>query len=156
MVPRVRHNVMNQHRFSLVALAVVALFLAGCGQDPKTTSGDSRRTIDGIEMTWTRSGGVAGIDITVEVENSGKWTVTDTGQDETREGELGDDKRKELESLVADTDLFEGGPGSDEGCADTFKDRLVFDGLELETDCGEAPNEPFADIVELLGEATET
>ncbi len=150
MVARVRHIAMKPHRFSIIAFAATLLFVAaGCGGASDGPAADS------AEMTWTRTGGIAGVDITVAVSDSGKWTMADAKQDESSKGKLDADELEELKTLVTSDELRSKPPSSDDSsCADVFHDRLVASQVDLETSCGKAPNQAFADIVQLLKDVT--
>ncbi|MGH3648466.1 MAG: hypothetical protein ACRDTM_14980 [Micromonosporaceae bacterium] len=108
-----------------------------------------------MQITLSRTGGIAGVDQRVVVEPEGAWTYTGDGKRKT--GELTDQQVSKLQSLAMDERLPAEAKRQDSGeCADGFEYSLKAGDVSLTAvDCGGFDNRPvFSELVDLLVDAT--
>lgn len=177
MVISMRHTAMKITRLASAALlATVVVGLAAC--DPASSASDQPADVaassqqsgdggsgdggqestreSGTEMTLTKTGGMAGLNLTLEVAADGAWTL-DEAKGEPKTGNLSEEETGTLAELSSDPDLAvtdrPDKPGAQ--CNDMFNYVLTVGEQEMRTDsCGAAPNQVFTDIVDLLSQAT--
>jgi cytoskeletal protein RodZ len=125
-------------------------------ESSQDSDGSDAEATEGIELTLTKTGGIAGINTVVEVAADGGWKIEE-GKQAPQSGTLSEDQISQLEEYTGDKDLMvtdrPGGPGKQ--CDDSYNYILSINGKDMKTDsCGKAPNEPFQNIVDVLHEAT--
>lgn len=123
-------------------------------------SDDSRADLGEVAaLTVTKSGGISGIDETLEVDAEGNWSYVKARM-APKKGELSKDELKDLKLLATDGGIKDKGKKSDTRCNDMQIYSVVID-LEKGDDvtvsadeCGVGPNEQFDDLINLLSQAT--
>lgn len=100
-------------------LLVTALWITGCvTREPQNTYTPPELEPDNWSVKLTISGGIAGIQRNIQVNEEGKYKVTDERTGNTVEGELTGEQLTELEALVT---AFEfSSPKTKSVCADCF------------------------------------
>lgn len=154
---------------TVVAAVGLSASLSGCGNSEvcviACAPGERFSSETGLEatVTLTKSGGVAGINETVEVEPDGSWThVASHGEQPSEPEQLAEEDMEQLWLLLGEPALY--GPGdadSGDQCNDYFIYSLTIAPTDdtADTDlssgeCGEHPNETFTEIVDFLYEHT--
>jgi hypothetical protein len=108
-------------------LLVAALWLVSCAApEPEITYTAPELETESWSVKLTVSGGIAGIQRNIQVDETGKYTVTDEQAGNTQTGELTDVELAELESLVTGFEFSS--PKTPSMCADCF----VYD-LEIQS-----------------------
>ena len=112
-------------------------------------------SVEGVQLVKT--GGIAGINETIEVKANGVWHHIDGKRDTTRSGKLTAAQMAELQQLVTDPKLLtEGGKAGTGHCADAFEYLLIVKYRLIHyTACGQGTKpEITLKIIELLQTAT--
>lgn len=122
--------------WKLLPLLALAALAAGCGDDDEPTRSGSGETI-----TYSRTGGIAGISerVTIEPDGAAKLEV---GYQDPAIAEFtvsGDDLEKLQDSLAGIGDVD--GPGTQTGCADCFIYALAVGDSTIEADDTNFPEE---------------
>lgn len=134
------------------------------GKDDSGDAGGDKEESQGslgaiTSVTLIKSGGFSGIEETLEIDAKGNWEYVKARM-APKKGELSSGELEDLLESASQADITDVGKKSDKQCNDMQTYRLTVvpkDGDKVEAntdDCGISPNEPFDDIVELLGEAT--
>ena len=118
-----------------IAFTLVALVLAsGCGDDDDAAPDSPAPPTEGQLVSYSRSGGIAGIDqqLTIDVDGKGTYTV---GQPEParRSIQLTDAEVAELQALLEAAALDAVEP-EQTGCADCFVYTINYAGTEAMLD----------------------
>lgn len=183
-----RHRDMKLNRIPAIVLAgAVALAVTACepkdeagagseGKDKSASSGtgdgggDDSGDGDGKDdtrdelgvlagLTVTKTGGISGIEETLEVDSEGKWSYVKARM-APKKGELSDSELGDLKALATDGGIKDKGKKSDTRCNDMQVysvdiDVVKGDDLQVSADeCGVGPNEQFDELINLLSEAT--
>jgi hypothetical protein len=120
---------------------LLALVVAGCGEDPKPKPGPAT----GPLVTYERGGGFAYQPRRVVIQRDGRARLTvQTGEKVTRDSfTITDAELDDLEQALGDARSVEA-PRTQTGCADCFTYEVRADGVEFVFDdvsLGEAPAE---------------
>ena len=110
-------------------LCACALLAAGCGDDDTTTADT------GTLVTYARTGGVASMPVSLEIQPDGSATV-EAGVDPARETfEVASEELEQLRSELdaADFESFEP-PAVPSGCADCYAYEVTYDGTTVSYD----------------------
>jgi len=132
-----------------LVLAVGAALLAGCGSDD-----DGPVVTDGVFVTFSQTGGVAGIDERVRIESDGNATVTLGEPSNTeRSFELTDAELDHITTLVEAAD-FDSMPAEPQptGCADCFVYTVEHAGDSVTYDDAIEPDSSIGELVTGLRE----
>lgn len=128
--------------------------------DDAGTQNDSGGQVGDIKsITLTKSGGISGMEETLEVGAEGKWEYVKARM-APKKGDLSGSEHEKLIKLVTDKDIAAVDKKSDKQCNDmqTYTLTLVpAKGKKVDVttdDCGVSPNSMFDDAIKLLGEAT--
>lgn len=106
---------------------LAALWLAGCATpEPEIKYTAPELETESWSVKLNVSGGIAGIQRSIQVDETGKYTVTDERAGNTQAGELTDAQLAELELLVTGFEFSS--PKTSSMCADCF----VYD-LEIQS-----------------------
>lgn len=142
----------------ILCLAAVALFAAGCGSSAEPGDSDGPVQTDGSLVTYSRTGGVAGLDERLRINPDGTATLA-YGEpvDTEREFELTSAERERITSLLeeADFDSMPANPGPT-GCADCFVYTVEYGGESVTYDDVAEPSASIAALVAALGELTDS
>jgi hypothetical protein len=144
-----------------VALVVVGGVVVGAatgcgGATPAETSVTSPPA---IPVVVNRTGGIAGVNQTIEISVDGTWVYRDNRLNEHENGKLAPDQRVSLQQLVHDPDfatqLARGGSTRDL-CADAFHYLVETSGeAQAYEDCGAETEAPAVkSVLALITEAT--
>lgn len=130
-----------------------AALLAGCGSDDEDDSGGPIQT-SGALVTYTRTGGVGGIDERLRINPDGTATLA-IGEPANveRSFELTAAELDRIESLLDGAD-FDSMPATPEptGCADCFVYAVEYGGRSVTYDDATEPSASIAALVAGLGE----
>jgi hypothetical protein len=121
-------------RAFLGALAIsLAIAVAGCGGGD---DGGSEHGPTGGEITYSRSGGLAGISESLTIAPDGTVTVKSgfPGEPRTKELQIGDAQLRALEADLSKADLESLDEGEAAGCADCFVYVLSYGGETAKAD----------------------
>ena len=140
----------------LLVLAAVAALLAGCGSDDEP-SDDTPVLTNGALVTYTRTGGVAGLDERLRIDPDGGATIA-YGEpvDSERSFDLTEAELDRVNSLLETAD-FGSMPANPEptGCADCFVYTVEHGGDSVTYDDATEPSPSIAELVAALGELTD-
>lgn len=122
---------------------VLTLFVAGCSSPavPSPSAVPSSPVREPVAVTVTRTGGIAGIQDTIKVDASGKWTRQDRG------GRLTIEQVTQLQRLATDPRLIAeaAATSSPTKCADAFNYTVTAGQLTVRyTDCPSDARPPAA------------
>lgn len=139
----------------ILVLAAVAA-LAGCGasDDQPETTGTTQT--NGALVTYTRTGGVGGVDETLRIEPDGSATLTiGEPQNTHNDFELSSSELERIQSLLDAADL-EAMPTNPQptGCADCFVYTVEYGGHTITYDDASPPPESVGELVTGLGDLT--
>ena len=124
-------------RLVMLLLAASLLTLGGCAKSG-TTPGAATEGIHMPPFTISRTGGIAGVMDTLQVEQNGQWSLTTRGSTPTA-GQLDVQAAGRIAHLLADpalgAEIASAAPNS--GCADQFKYHVALSGRDFSfDDCG--------------------
>lgn len=132
---------MSSHRwFALTLLVAIGGVAAGCGGS-SGEPGETSVTPAAVPVSITRTGGLAGVNQSIEIAADGTWVYTDNRRNQTENGSLAPDQRIQVLRLVADpafTEQLTKAAKPDPGCADGFHYTIRAGGGETRSfvDCG--------------------
>jgi hypothetical protein len=135
----------------MVALAVA---ITGCGGDDDTDP--DRPGGSGPLVTYTKTGGIAGVHERLLVAEDGSATLAVGFQNQARESfDLAPDELERLRDLLAAADFADVGPDRGLGCADCFQYEIEYAGKTAAfAEIGEIP-ESVGEVVAELGRIVE-
>lgn len=126
------------------ALGALLFVLTGCASgDPTTPSPSAEQK---LTVTVARSGGIAGVRESINVDGTGEWIHT-AGSDASKTGQLTADQVNQLQKLATDTRLpaeaaTVAGPSK---CADAFTYAVTAGAVTVRfVDCGTDSFQPPA------------
>jgi hypothetical protein len=127
----------SMRRLVMLLLAASLLTLAGCAKSG-TTPGADTGGINLPPMTISRTGGIAGVMDTLQIEPNGQWSLTSRGST-PEAGQLDVQAADQITELLAnpglDAEIAAAAPNSQ--CADQFRYRVRLSGREFAfDDCG--------------------
>jgi hypothetical protein len=134
----------------------VGVLISGCGDSDDATTQATVQT-DGSLLTYTRTGGVGGIDERLRIDPDGTATLSYGEPANTRnEFELTDAQLDEIQALLDGAD-FDATPTDPEqtGCADCFVYTLTYGGHTVTYDDATQPPSGVGELVSSLGELAE-
>jgi hypothetical protein len=143
----------------LLLLAALAALLAGCGSDDTADDGEDDPVLtNGALVTYTRTGGVAGLDERLRI-NPDETATLSYGEpvNTERKFELTGSQLDEIRSLLdqADFDSMPASPAPT-GCADCFVYTVEYGGDTVTYDDATEPSASIAALVAALGELTDS
>lgn len=148
----------------LAALAAPTALLAGCGQGgsgstPGASASDTADSapVSAPTITLTRTGGLAGVNESIEISTDGGWTYTDHRKGTSESGKLTDAQRADLANLALNPDLVTEAQQEPPGkCADAFVYSVNVAGLAVSFEhCESSAKRPVLDaVIELVTSAT--
>ncbi len=142
----------------LLILAVAAALVAGCGSDDDSSDDDGPVLTDGALVTFTQTGGVAGMDERLRIEPEGNATVT-LGEpfNTERSFELTDAELERITTLLEAAD-FDSMPVEPEptGCADCFVYTVEYAGDSITYDDATEADASIAELVAGLREVVDS
>jgi hypothetical protein len=148
----------DMNTFRALALVIVVAALVGCGEsDPDEPSGEPVLT-NGALVTYTRTGGVAGLDERLRIEPDGTATIAYGEPVDSEEPfDLSDAELERLTALLEAAD-FDSTPENPEqtGCADCFVYTVEYGGKSVTYDDVTQPAPSIAELVAALGEIAES
>jgi len=138
---------MRHPRWLLLPLVVCAAYLAvgcatpGSGGGPTSASPSATTSAPATAQTLkiTRTGGIAGVNQSVEIALDGSWVYTDAKMGTTQRGTLTSAELAQLHQLLAAPAFLQQvlAPAASSACADAFSYLVDFGGQRLTvTDCG--------------------
>jgi hypothetical protein len=118
----------RSHPMRLIALGVaMVLVVAGCGGGDESVPDPPQG--GGPLVVYTKSGGVAGVNEHLEIDDDGAATLTVGYQpDQVQRFELGADQLEQLRGLLEEADFAGVDPGPGIGCADCFQYEIAYAG----------------------------
>ena len=146
----------------LFGLVTTVGFLAGCGgvkvNEPPAASSAAPATsapAGPMTITFTRSGGIAGVHQTVVIDASGNWTYTDQRKGQSEKGTLTPAQLAQLAQLATDPRVAEEVRGGGTSvCNDAFQYALTIGNQMYRfEDCGQSRPAVQA-ILSVIAEAT--
>ena len=143
----------------VLLIAVIALFAAGCGDsDEPQPSDDGPVLTNGALVTYSRSGGVGGIDERLRIEPDGSATVTiGEPMNTDRSFNLSASELADVQALLdaADLDAMPVEP-QPTGCADCFVYTVEYGGRSITYDDATEPEPSVGELVTGLDEIVTT
>jgi hypothetical protein len=149
----VRNRGMNAG-WILVLAATTAL--AGCGNSGDEADTTGTIQTNGALVSYTRTGGVGGVDETLRIEPDGTATLRiGEPQNVSNSFELSANELERVQSLLdaADLDAMPADP-QPTGCADCFVYTVEYGGHTITYDDASPPPAPVGTLVTDLGELT--
>ncbi len=141
----------------LLLLIALTTLLAGCGSDDVKEGNDEPVLTNGALVTYTRTGGVAGLDERLRVEPDGTATLSYGEPVNTeRSFELTAAELDRITTLLGEAD-FDSMPASPEptGCADCFVYTVEYGGDTVAYDDATEASPSISALVAGLGELTD-
>lgn len=102
----------------LIILFTFTLLISACGS-PEITYTPPPIETEEWSLRMTQSGGIAGINRTVEILSDGSYTLTDERNNQNVTKELSKEQLSELQTLISALEFH--APQSRSGCADCFE-----------------------------------
>lgn len=123
-------------RLVMLVVAASLLTLGGCAKSG-TTPGAITEGIHMPPFTISRTGGIAGVMDTLQVEQNGQWSLTARRSTPTS-GQLDLQAAERITNLLADPGLqAEIASAAPDGCADQFQYHVALSGRDFSfDDCG--------------------
>jgi hypothetical protein len=141
----------------IAAAAAATAVLSACGT---VGSGDPVSTAPNLSLpptTVTRTGGVAGVNETLQIDTDGHWAYTNLRANAQSSGTLSDAQRRTLAQLAGSPDLVAEAqaPAPTGVCADAFKYAITVGATKLSfEDCGTAGTGAVKALVAAIVDAT--
>ena len=105
-------------RFYMVLVLTAALLVSACGQKESPIIYPTPELTNDWTVSMTQTGGIMGLQRTIEVNADGSYTVTDSRNGDVVTGTLAADEIGELKGLV--TSIKFAAPELQSNCADCF------------------------------------
>jgi hypothetical protein len=147
---------MSPRWIALVMLVTVGGLVAGCAGvgSPDETS----VTPPAVPISITRTGGIAGVNQTIQIGTDGTWTYTDNRKNQRETGTLGADQRLQVLRFVTDPAFaaqLSKAAKPDSGCADGFHYTISTGGESSSfEDCGTDDRPTVKAAIAAITEAT--
>jgi hypothetical protein len=153
----------------ILPVVLIGLGVAGCAQQGTNGSGSSASSTASapsgqggagalpLSVTITRTGGLAGVNQSIEINADGTWMYSDHRQAKNQNGRLTPDQLEQLRRLVTDpafaAQLSRPTP-TDVVCNDAFEYTVSVGGKSVAfSDCGDSPP-AVAAAISMVEEAT--
>jgi hypothetical protein len=150
--PTARNKLVSVFRALLLA---VGIFVAGCGSSEDATTQSTVQT-DGSLVTYTRTGGVGGIDEHLRIEPGGAATLSyGEPTNSSRSFALTDAELSHITSLLDAADFTSAPAPQPTGCADCFVYTVEAGGHTYTYDDSTPPPAAVGELVGSLGDLAE-
>jgi hypothetical protein len=145
---------------AVVALVVFGGLTAGCGgsgtNGPGTTSATSPAA---VPVSMSRTGGIAGVNQSIEIAADGTWVYTNKRNNQSETGTLTAAQRAELQRLVSDpafsADLGQRAVPKGKPCSDGFQYTIGTTGEKVSFEqCGDGNATVVQAAIALVADAT--
>jgi hypothetical protein len=142
-----------------IALAILVTFgglAAGCAGSG--SPGETSVTPPAVPISITRTGGIAGVNQSIQIATDGTWTYTDNRKNQRETGALTADQRLQVLRFVKDPAFAEQlakAAKADSGCADGFHYTISTGGESTSfEDCGTDDRPTVKAAIAAITEAT--